>query len=249
MNSSTQSVISEYINEYARSPIYSRGVSIYNSRSRIISFNVDNEKRDANYIIMGSSGNRYAISIHDFDKNISCSCNCPYDWGGICKHQVAALLHLKNYLENGNASAISKKQIVQKRNSNEMYYIKNYESLTNEKVYSHCVAKGYYTVSMKLLHIHPEERKAEFQANEDFNWRPHSVIIVTIHIHPSEGLGFVCNCNKKVEQLCEHASEVLKQIAIKNKLSDFIVQLQPKYLENKKKGNTERVRTFGRYIV
>ena len=42
----------------------------------------------------------YEVIIKDFNnkKKINSQCNCPYDWGGMCKHEVAALLALEQRL-------------------------------------------------------------------------------------------------------------------------------------------------------
>ncbi|TAL62763.1 MAG: hypothetical protein EPN85_01865 [Bacteroidetes bacterium] len=242
METVAQSVINEYINKHAESHVRSRGLAIYSKRNRIISAEVDKEKNAATYIIRGDSGIRYTVSIHNFNReNISSSCTCPFDWGDICKHEVAALLHLENSLPNGTPFVVAKKQIARKRSSNDPYYIKNYESLTREEAYSHCMMHGYYPPVVELSRFYPEEKKVEFHVKEN-TWQSYPDITVALHVHPSEGLGFVCDCKKKVLRLCEHASHVLKQIAIDNKLNDFLAPLQPDFIENKRK---EILREYG----
>jgi len=36
----------------------------------------------------------YTITVWEDEEEIKASCTCPYDWGGICKHSVAAMLAL-----------------------------------------------------------------------------------------------------------------------------------------------------------
>ncbi len=41
---------------------------------------------------------RYAITVklNDILEITSHSCDCPYDWGPVCKHEVAVLYHIKD---------------------------------------------------------------------------------------------------------------------------------------------------------
>ncbi len=41
-------------------------------------------------------GDQYTVTIRNFQgkKTLSSACTCPYDWGGLCKHRVAALMAL-----------------------------------------------------------------------------------------------------------------------------------------------------------
>ncbi len=57
---------------------------------------VDISRDLATYKIKGQGG-RYIVVIKGFQTGeIKSSCTCPYDWGGVCKHQVAALKRLMN---------------------------------------------------------------------------------------------------------------------------------------------------------
>lgn len=219
------------MNTHAGATIRSRGMAIYSQRDRIASSIINREKSEAHYIILGDSGIRYTVLIHNFsDSTISSSCTCPFDWEDICKHEVATLLHLENSLSNTAGLPIPKKKVVLKRNTKYPYYIRNYESLTPAEADSHCVLYGYHSNTAAMLHVYPEEKKVDFIVRGIWNNS-----VVTIHVHPSEGLGFVCDCNKHVVRLCEHTSQVLKKIAVENKLSGFFAILQPDFIENKKK--------------
>ena len=41
-------------------------------------------------------GDQYTVTIRNFQgkKTLTSACTCPYDWGGLCKHRVAALMAL-----------------------------------------------------------------------------------------------------------------------------------------------------------
>ena len=42
--------------------------------------------------VLGSEWEPYRVGVALQENDFSASCTCPYDWGGYCKHVVAALL-------------------------------------------------------------------------------------------------------------------------------------------------------------
>ena len=82
----------------ARPEIYERG-KLYFYNNMIRRAEVDIRRRRAYFEIIGSEPEPYIVEIKDFTTPaISASCTCPYD-KGMCKHQVAALLYLKENFE------------------------------------------------------------------------------------------------------------------------------------------------------
>ena len=87
---SISQLTSEIIRDYATEKSWLRGKEYYD-----MSF-VGQVYQRGNLItaeVLGSQAKPYMVVI-DFqpDQFISADCNCPYDWGGYCKHIVAALL-------------------------------------------------------------------------------------------------------------------------------------------------------------
>ena len=80
---------------------YSRGQSYYRNG------HVAMASMDGNGIKSVVDGTyRYSVSVSQGrGGRISCSCTCPYDWGGACKHIVATLLHAKDHGEEMARSA------------------------------------------------------------------------------------------------------------------------------------------------
>lgn len=74
--------------------ILARGLAYYHSG------NVERLDRDGGHVtaeVSGSDAEPYLVEI-DFDENggvENWECDCPYDWGPVCKHTVAALLALQ----------------------------------------------------------------------------------------------------------------------------------------------------------
>ena len=46
--------------------------------------------------VLGSEEYNVFIKLDNQQKVIEHSCDCPYDWGNICKHEVATLFYLKD---------------------------------------------------------------------------------------------------------------------------------------------------------
>ena len=92
---------SQYINRYiqfhATDAVIVRGKKLC-SQNHTTLLEFDDIKDSAEFTVMGSQ--LYRVRIKDFKiNNITASCTCPYDWNILCKHSVAALLHLTEVLE------------------------------------------------------------------------------------------------------------------------------------------------------
>ncbi len=93
--------IKSYIEQYASSTIRNRGRQIFRAdRWQLVSYN---EKKDeANFLVTSSSGyGHYHTNVYNVsDNTINSDCDCPYDWGPICKHEVAVLMALEKEFES-----------------------------------------------------------------------------------------------------------------------------------------------------
>ncbi len=68
---------------------YDRGVDYYHAAT------VESATIRGNQLfaaVQGSEWDPYQVGITFSDADFTASCTCPYDWGGYCKHVVAALL-------------------------------------------------------------------------------------------------------------------------------------------------------------
>ena len=224
-----------YINLYTDKSVRQRGMQ-YFMNNHIISHTIDSQKGEASYLVQGSE-ETYRVLIYNFKNSISSSCTCPYNYGGICKHQTAALYHLERFLKGGTTVNFAPKMTVVKRNTSEPFYI-NYKSLQKSDFYNYIPSShSYYSLEITTGLTFPSERKIELIVKNYYRQN-----IVTLQLHETLGMGFTCNCNNRITKLCEHESAVLNEIAIKNKPDDFLQQLEPEYHENKKK---EILKEFG----
>ena len=89
--------ISRHINFYTSATVANRGRDLY--RNKKVLFDDYIEKTDSwKFTVLGSK--KYQVLIKGINsKNIQTTCTCPFDWGSICKHTVAALLFITDNLE------------------------------------------------------------------------------------------------------------------------------------------------------
>ncbi|MCT4613278.1 MAG: SNF2-related protein [Marinifilaceae bacterium] len=92
-------LIDRNIEYFSSSQVKARGRKLYElGRVNILSYS---EEKDKFHIeVFGSV--KYDIIINGLSKrSLTSSCSCPYTWGVMCKHRVAALLELKDSIANG----------------------------------------------------------------------------------------------------------------------------------------------------
>lgn len=86
--------------EYVDETILKRGKDYFNSGA-IQKVEMVKE----NYYLVEVVGTEfYSVKVYLTEKDdiVSTSCDCPYDWGEYCKHQVAALYAVRDLRKNGN---------------------------------------------------------------------------------------------------------------------------------------------------
>ena len=78
--------------QYVEDKIYSRGRSYTSSVMEIQQ--VDEGEFCAE--VMGSEEYQVFVKLNKKLEIIEHSCDCPYDWGNICKHEVAVFLNIRD---------------------------------------------------------------------------------------------------------------------------------------------------------
>jgi len=88
--------INRHINFYTSEAIAGRGRQLYKKGK--VFFDDYNEKTDSwKFTVLGSQ--KYQVLVKGVNKkDIQTSCTCPFEWGRICKHTVAALLFVADNL-------------------------------------------------------------------------------------------------------------------------------------------------------
>lgn len=80
------------------SKIISRGLSYY--ENDYISDLEQVEPNEFTAVVEGSEDYNVTIKFNNKNEIISHYCDCPYDWGVFCKHEVAVLYYLKDIVAN-----------------------------------------------------------------------------------------------------------------------------------------------------
>ncbi|MBN1340879.1 MAG: SNF2 helicase associated domain-containing protein [Bacteroidales bacterium] len=168
------SYIKRFINFHCSDKVKKRGADIHKNNG-IIEAIVDVKSGEASFTVQGSS--RYKVKISGFTgQNIKTSCSCPFTWGEICKHTVAALLYLKNedYLHK-QPSHIKEKPAPKpkQRRANEPYPVSAYKNLTHEFVMENLApAQKSYLAYMDfvILTASLSDTKLVFQVLEKYGY-------------------------------------------------------------------------------
>ena len=90
----TLDAIDKYIQRHANRASIQRA-----KECRVAQDSLDDDS--ATYTCPGSTGALYYITLR-YAKRLSAHCTCPYDYGGICKHSVAALRDLADHIREQN---------------------------------------------------------------------------------------------------------------------------------------------------
>ncbi len=99
-----------YIQKNTEVDVLKRAYTLYNKEA-IKEATYNSKTKKWNFKVLGTK--QYKVEIQEGDDNIqSSSCTCPYNYGGICKHQVAALLFIKNdaHRTKAKSSSLNKKR-------------------------------------------------------------------------------------------------------------------------------------------
>ncbi len=192
------SFIKDYIEKNASSVIKRRAKDV-----RIIS-SKDTSKKSVVFTIDGNGGT-YRVVIKNYEsKNISSSCSCPYDWGGLCKHEVACLLALDKKLKivPPKKKGIVKKGVLYIPLSSDSTFNKqllnNYSSSENRNL------KNGSLLSTNVLSSQHIEGKVLTYRKTIFGYFDTFKEDVSI-INEENNLQLVCSCEQhKSGYLCEH---------------------------------------------
>lgn len=98
--------------------ILNRGYDYYIEGNIVESYT--NEGNEYIFVIEGSEEYEVVVKIDDNGEIIYSHCDCPYDFGPICKHEVAAYYELDDILNSGVKNTNGKKEIVKRLGLNDV---------------------------------------------------------------------------------------------------------------------------------
>ncbi|MEZ5198233.1 MAG: SNF2-related protein [Bacteroidales bacterium] len=241
--------IENYLNIYATSDVIKRGKILLVDK-KIESAEINESNGTAHFKIRGTS--LYSVSVTGINQYIQSDCNCPYNWGPVCKHQVAALFFLFDKFggtrkeikamkrsEFENIVPVKPNSIKKTPPANpplrttlSPFIIADFKIITKEFIdrfrpkYSNDEFWGNHETILF------EENKLHFLLNDsNYYYSPEFIIKFW---HTPEGLNTVCSCGRKVKVFCKHQLFLLSKIG-NSQHPDIFNLLLPENLLNIKK--------------
>jgi len=156
------------------------------------------------------------------------SCNCPYNFGGLCKHQVAAVYWLQSNCEHlKNAPWLSEIKIQVQTTS--FYTLKNFAALTLELFRSKFSNFQYYysTEEGELIDFEISEiRKGNYEVNLKFDigyFNNQQIKYEKLSLNRKDkDLQVSCSCGQVNSQtLCSHSVDFISFMLEENALINF----------------------------
>lgn len=135
MDSKIKSVeknIKQYINFFAPYEVKNRGLKLFENNA--VTLQEYDETTDTwRFVVKGTQN--YRVKIKNTQSiTLDSSCDCPYEWGSVCKHRVAALYYIIDTLTTGKK--IEKRTASVKTNkrfgTRNGYLVDQYKSITNK---------------------------------------------------------------------------------------------------------------------
>ncbi|VAW29371.1 hypothetical protein MNBD_BACTEROID06-893, partial [hydrothermal vent metagenome] len=206
-----KSIIKQYIDSRSSSAIRSRANRI--ALNKLI---LDETKNQARSEVIGSNGDLYDVVIKNYNSSsIISSCNCPYDWNGLCKHEVAVL---KQIDAQKNKCIPNQKNVLSKKYSKTApYIIKPFKVIDDDTIASHSKHYNYY-INFDLDTIKLEEDTIILQLpNNDHYWENNWVEVKVAY--KDNSLILTCECNATNQSLCKHQHYAL--LVISNEISPY----------------------------
>lgn len=215
-------VLKEYIFANSTSAIRGRGKEI-----RIEDHEFSKDKNIISASVLGSGGNKYHITLKGLVKGpIIGSCTCPYDWGLVCKHQVAVANALDGLLASENQLVLLPEM---KASTKETKYSsiepivipfpdfnKSLDDFFKKNL-STALLNSYrrlaYGLEAKLINdgFAIDKKVLEFECISTLTYRAeknHSIKISK----KENTLSLECDCSQKNQYLCRHQMKALEYL-------------------------------------
>jgi len=147
--------ITRIIHFHAADEVIKRGIRIY--RTDGVKLESFDEKNDVfGFEVTGN--HTYNVKIYNLlTRNVKTSCSCPYGWGEMCKHTVAALKYLaKNDFRNFNTANIETVTAVEKTSilrTKDGFEITDYGVVTENFVRKNCYSQDFFLYQHDYLEV------------------------------------------------------------------------------------------------
>lgn len=218
--------LKNYCYQNASLAIIQRGQSYYTNNHIIAETDIANDPPEKEFMVMGSDA-VYIVKVRNYNNDkIAATCNCPYNWGEVCKHQVAVLMHIDDTLKLPEKEQIEpqiKAPTIIGLEELATGYLSKYMM---ENLISHHDFHDYNFRIQKLF-----KEKVRCLVHNGFYWDAESNT-VTISNHP-KGLELKCTCNNYSKPLCYHQVYALSVLLEQEYFPMAIVPSEQKKLADK----------------
>ncbi len=200
--------ISQYISENSTSQVKSRANQV-----EITEFEYNEKSTHVKAQVLGSRGKHYRVNISNLDSTkLSSNCSCPYDWGGICKHQVAVLQLIEELSDVSHLKPKKKLSIPKekKKYSKTAPYIIPMPKLVIDDDLISRHSKDFYNYYVSISPEDVELAKDKIvisMADHDNYWRG-SYINTQVELK-GDDLTLTCDCKATNQFLCKHQFKAL----------------------------------------
>lgn len=207
--SAISKIIQRYIGNNSTNKSRSKGQSIFKRNAYELE-RLDIDREIAIYRVSSEyTFEKYKVLITDFKTggSIEAECSCPYDWGGICKHRVAALLALERKMRDMSSS-------IEVQSYDQSYTVLYMKSI-KENIIHHNMAHENWTRARQLA----KNGRADIRFSGDrmvtasvkFKGANHGVEIKKIG---EDKIITSCTCNETKYKICLHKAVVFLQLKL-----------------------------------
>ncbi len=215
--------LEKYLKKNASTKSYARGKEM-SRQNRIADFSINDD--DATYLINGETG-RYTVKI-SWKNRIKSSCDCPYDFGGICKHEVVSLLDLmKKTKSNPKLKSVK----IKVRTADVAFLISKVEAIDNEYLTTIYSTQNFYYFQPFTLLTTFESGYIEFRVKGNSYYDKIESIVK--FSYNGNDIETTCSCAQKTSVLCPHQTIIAKNIVTSK--ANFLPLLIPAEFEKYKK--------------
>ena len=221
-------VIEKYIHSNAGPQVIQRGKGLYYSL-KVSNLKYDLQKRSASANVRGTSMYSVKIRLSNDPSSMDSFCSCPYDFGGICKHEVAVLLTLQALLPNQVLDEEDKDPSLQILDEPSGVLIADYRKPVLEIISQYEEESDYesfqFLPNVKFQKFIPD--KSLTIVTEITSYYDDSEINYIEFSKQKDGVLVECDCGDCFAYFCEHATSALRYVATLN--DEFLRLLDKEY--------------------
>lgn len=197
-------LIEYFIKKNATKASIERGWTLYQNND-VGELIIHEDGKTAEAEVIGDNG-IYTVIITDYkNMNIEADCNCPFSWGGICKHSVAALYELSSLIDKQHIKAPKSAPRTNKRKSSKPLQIERFETLSSGQLAKY-INHTYYYSRHKIDRIQLTSTGLSFIFSPDYFNGYENIT----RIYKEDDKYFIyCTCEDTVKSTCDHESIVI----------------------------------------